>query len=61
MADFAAARPADAAGFTDGVVGEIVVEDEFLAGLAAGVGVEFLGVFGGAEGDEGDGLGFAAA
>ena len=60
VADFAAAGAADAAGFADGVVGEVVVEDEFLGGFAAGVGVEFLGVFGGAEGDEGDGLGFAA-
>ena len=32
----------------------------FLLRFAAGVGVEFLGVFVGAEGDEGDGLGFAA-
>ena len=60
VADFAAAGAADAAGFADGEVREVVVQDEFLLVLAAGVGVEFLRVVAGAEGGEGDGLGFAA-
>ena len=60
MADFAAAGAGDAAGFADGEVREVVVQDELLAGLAAGVRVELLRVVGGAEGGERDGLGLAA-
>ena len=60
MANLAPARAADAAGFADGEVGEVVVEDEFFFAGAAGVGVEFLGILAGAEGAERDGLGFAA-
>ena len=60
VADFAAVRAADAAGFTDGEGREVVVQDEALAGLAAGVGVEVLGFVGGRERGEGEGLGFAA-
>ena len=36
------------------------MQDEFLLAGAAGVGIELLGVFAGAEGAEGDGLGFTA-
>ena len=61
MADFAAARAGNAAGFADGKIREVVVQDEFLFVLAAGVGIEFLHVFAGAQRDERDGLGFAAA
>ena len=60
MADFAPARAGDAAGFADGEVREVVVQDEFLLALAAGVGIEFLRVVAGAERGERDGLGFAA-
>ena len=60
MADFAPARAADAAGFTHGEVREVVVQDELLLAVAAGVGVEFLRVFAGAEGGEREGLGFTA-
>ena len=49
VADFATARTADAAGFADGEIREVVVQDEFLLGLAAGVGIKFLRVFAGAE------------
>jgi hypothetical protein len=52
--------PADAAGFADGEIREIVVQDEFLFVLAAGVGIKFLHVVAGAERGERDGLGFAA-
>ena len=61
VADFAPARTADAAGFADGEIREVVVQDEFLLALAAGVGIEFLRVFAGAERGERDGLRFAAA
>ncbi len=37
------------------------MEDEFFLSIAAGVGVKFLGVLGGAQRNQGDGLGFAAA
>ena len=60
VADFAAAGTADAAGFADGEIREVVVQDEFLLVLAAGVGIEFLRVVAGAERGERDGLRFAA-
>src|SRR5581483_6746303 len=60
VAYFAAPGAADATGFADGIIGEVVVQDEFLLRVTAGVGIELLGVLGGAEGDEGQGLGFAA-
>ena len=60
VADFAPARTADAAGFADGEIREVVMEDEFLFVLAAGVGIKFLRVVAGAERGERDGLGFAA-
>ena len=50
MADFAAAGSADAAGFADGEVREVIMQQELLFGLAAGVGIKFLGVFAGAQG-----------
>ena len=56
MANLPPARTADAAGFADGEVREVVVQDEFLLGGAAGVGVELLGVFAGAQRAERDGL-----
>ena len=60
VADFAAAGAADAAGFTDGERREVVVQDEALGRLAAGVAVEVLGFVGGREGREGERLRFAA-
>ena len=48
VADFAAALTADAAGFADGEGREVVVQDEALRVRAAGVGVQFLRVVGGA-------------
>jgi hypothetical protein len=60
VADFATAGTHDAAGFADGEIREVVVEQELLLAGTAGVGVEFLDVLGGAEGDQGEGLGFAA-
>ena len=60
VADFAAARAADAAGFAHGEIREVVMEQELLGAFAAGVGIEFLGVVAGAERGERDGLGFAA-
>ncbi len=59
MADFATAGSADAAGFTDGEIREVVVQDEFLLIRAAGVGIKFLRVVAGAERDERNGLRFA--
>ena len=49
VADFAAARAGNAAGFADGKIREVVVQNEFLFVLAAGVGIEFLHVVAGAE------------
>ena len=60
MADFAAAGTADAAGFADGEIREVVVQDEFLLRFAAGVGIKFLRVVAGAERGERDRLRFAA-
>ena len=60
VADFAAARAAGAAGFADAERREVVVQDEALRGLAAGVAVEILGFVGGRERREGDRLRFAA-
>ena len=60
MADFAAAGPADAAGFADGEIREVVMEDELLLVRAASVGIKFLRVVAGAERDERNGLRFAA-
>ncbi len=60
MPDFPPARAGDAACFADGEIREVVVEHEFLLALTAGIGIELLGIFTGAEGCEGDGLGFAA-
>ena len=60
VADFAAARTGDAAGFADGEVREVVVQQEFLLAVAAGVGIKFLHVVAGAERGERDGLRFAA-
>ena len=60
VADFAAARAAGAAGFADAEWREVVVQDEPLAGFAAGVAVEFLRFVGGRERGQAEGLGFAA-
>ncbi len=60
VADLAAARAAGAAGFADAEWREVVVQDESLAGFAAGVAVEFLGFVSGCEGRETEGLRFAA-
>ena len=59
MANFATAGTADAAGFTDGEIWEVVVQDELLLVRAAGVGIKFLRVVAGAERDERNGLRFA--
>ena len=61
MADFAPTRTADAAGFADGEIREVVVQDEFLLAAAAGVGIKFLRVVTGAQRGQRDRLGFAAA
>ena len=58
MADFTAARTADASGFADGEIGEVVVQDEFFLVSAAGVGIEFLHVVAGAQCGQCDRLGF---
>ena len=60
VTDLAAAGAGDAARLTDGEVREVVVQQELLLGLAAGVGVELLDVVAGAEGGQADGLGLAA-
>ena len=60
VANLATAWAADAAGFADGEVREVVVENEFLLGGAAGVGVELLGVFASAQRNKRDGLRLAA-
>ena len=60
VANFAAAGASDAAGLTDGVVREAVVQQELLLGCATGVGVELLDVVAGAQGGQADGLGLAA-
>src|SRR5208282_2715652 len=61
VADFAPARTADAAGFTDGEVRKVVVQDEFFLAAAAGVGIKFLRVIAGAQRGQREGLGFAPA
>src|SRR5262249_38935356 len=43
-----------------GKVRKIIVEDEFLFTGAAGIGIELLSIFAGAEGAEGDGLSLTA-
>ena len=58
MADLATTGAADATGFADGEVREVVVEEEFLLGSAAGVGVEILRVLVCAECNERHGLRF---
>ena len=60
VADLPPARTADASGFANRVVREVVVQDEFLLAGAAGIGIEFLGVFTGAKRAERHRLGFAA-
>ena len=60
MADFAAARTGEAAGFTDGERREVVVEDEALRLRATGEAVHVLGFLGRPEGGDGDVLGVAA-
>ncbi len=60
MANFAPSRAADAPGFTDRKVREIVVEDKFLFAGAAGVGIKFLRVFTGAQCTQRERLGLAA-
>ena len=60
MTDLAAPGRTGAAGFANGERREVVVQDEALGLLAAGVAVEFLGFVGRREGREGDGLRFAA-
>ena len=60
MADLATTGAADASGFADGEVREVVVEDELLLCLATGIGIKLLRVFVRAESDEADRLGFAA-
>ena len=60
MADFAPAGPADAPGFAHGEVREVVVEDEFLLAVAAGVGIKFLRVLARSERRQRHRLGFAA-
>ena len=59
MADFAAAGSADAAGFTDGEIREVVMENKFFLRAAAGVGIKFLRVITGAERGERHRLRFA--
>ena len=59
MANLAAARTHDAAGFADGEMREVVVQHEPLFARAAGVGVVRLRVIGRAERDERQALGFA--
>src|ERR1019366_3655040 len=54
------ARTTDAAGFADGEVREVIVQDELLLSGAAGIGVELLGVFAGAQGAERERLRFPA-
>src|ERR1035441_2764027 len=56
VANLPPARTADAPGFADREVRKVIVQDELLLGGAAGVGVELLGVFAGAEGAEREGL-----
>src|SRR6266545_1616969 len=58
VANLTPAGAADAAGFADGEIREVVVEDELLGGFAADVGIEILGILGGAEGGQAEGLGF---
>ena len=60
MADLAAAGRAGAARFTDRERREVVVQDEALAGRAAGVGVEVLRLLAGGEGGDAERLGFTA-
>ena len=60
VANFAAAGASDAAGLTNGVVREAVVQQELLLGCATGVGIELLDVVAGAQGGQADGLGLAA-
>jgi len=60
VADFAPARAADASGFADGEVREVVMQNEFLFGFAAGVGIESC-VSSSAERGQRKRLGFAAA
>src|ERR1019366_1532417 len=48
------------AGYADGEIGEVVMQDEFFLVRAAGVGIKFLRVVAGAERGERDGLRFAA-
>src|SRR5215471_7649232 len=60
MADFAPARAGNPTGLTDGKVGEIIVEDEFLFTGAAGIRIELLSIFASAKGAESDGLSFTA-
>ena len=59
MADFAAARGAATAGFTDGVGREVVVKEEFLL-LRAAQAVDILFVFSSAERGDAECLRFAA-
>ena len=61
MADLAATGAADATGFTDGKIGEIIVQNELFLALSAGVGIELLRVLGRAERGQDQRLGFAAA
>ena len=60
MTDFTTLRTADHAGFADGVVGEVVMEDEPFGDFAAGVTVEVLGFVAGSERGQAERLGFAA-
>src|ERR1017187_1198320 len=61
VADFAPAGTADASGFAHGEIREVIVQDEFFLGSAAGVGIKFLRVVAGAERGQRERLGFAAA
>ncbi len=60
MTNLATARAADAAGFTDREIREVVVQNELLLAGAAGVGIKFLGVLARAERCQREGLRFSA-
>jgi hypothetical protein len=60
VADFATARAADASGFADGIIREIVMQDKLLLALSAGVGIKFLRFLRRAMRRQNDRLSFAA-
>ena len=58
-AHLAPARAGDAARFADGKIREVVMQDELLRGIAAGIGIELLDVFASAKCAKRDRLGLA--